>query len=236
MSQRDDVEALGALPVMLPALEGRPRASVPLRALVRFGLADGLNQISRENGKRSVVVQANVRGRDLGSFVREARARVEAVPLPTGSWLAWGGQYENLKAASERIAVVVPVCFVLIFALLYLALGGLAPALAVFAAVPLGLAGGAFALALTGTAFSVSAAVGFICLAGVAVLNGTGGDEQHPGAAEGGAGPGRRGRRRRAGADPAGADDGPRPRRRLQSRWPSPTGPEPRCRSPWPWW
>jgi cobalt-zinc-cadmium resistance protein CzcA len=172
MGQRNDIDALGAVPVILPAIEGRQRASIPLRALVRFGLADGLNQISRENGKRSMVVQANVRGRDIGSFVREAQAKVDAVPLPTGSWLGWGGQFENLKAASERIAVVVPICFLLIFAILYLALGGFGPALAVFAAVPLGLAGGAFALALTGTAFSVSAAVGFICLAGVAVLNG----------------------------------------------------------------
>jgi cobalt-zinc-cadmium resistance protein CzcA len=168
-AMRTDLDALAALPVILP---GEGRASIPLREVVRFNFADGLNQISREDGKRRVVIQANVRGRDLGSFVREAQAKVANVSLPAGSWLAWGGQYENLKAASARIAVVVPVCFVLIFALLYLALGGVAPALAVFTAVPLALAGGVFALALSGMAFSISAAVGFICLSGVAVLNG----------------------------------------------------------------
>ncbi|HTI67003.1 MAG TPA: CusA/CzcA family heavy metal efflux RND transporter [Caulobacteraceae bacterium] len=168
---RNDLDALGALPVALPG-SGGPRASIPLREVVRFQFSDGLNQVSREDGKRRVVIQANVRDRDLGSFVREAQTKVAAVSLPSGSWITWGGQFESLKAASQRIAIVVPICFVLVFALLYLALGGFAPAIAVFTAVPLGLAGGAFALAATGMAFSVSAAVGFICLSGVAVLNG----------------------------------------------------------------
>jgi cobalt-zinc-cadmium resistance protein CzcA len=128
--------------------------------------------VSRENGRRRVVIQADVRGRDIGSFVEEARARVESVPLPTGSFLAWGGQYENLKAATARLGLVVPACFVLIFLVLFMALGGVEPAAAVFAAVPLGLSGGVFALKLSGITFSVSAAVGFIVLAGVAVLNG----------------------------------------------------------------
>lgn len=172
MAQRDDLEALGALPVMLPSAEGQAQRSVPLRELVQFRFADGLNQVSREDGKRRVVIQVNVRGRDIGSFVNEARTKVEAVPLPTGSWLTWGGQYENLKAATARLGLVVPLCFILIFVILYMALGGVGPAASVFAAIPLGLSGGVFALALTGITFSISAAVGFIVLAGVAVLNG----------------------------------------------------------------
>ncbi|MBQ1542520.1 MAG: CusA/CzcA family heavy metal efflux RND transporter [Caulobacteraceae bacterium] len=169
---RDDLDALAALPVMLPEVEGRPRASIPLSQVAQFRFAEGLNQISRENGKRRVVIQANVRGRDVGSFVTEARPKVEALALPSGSWLEWGGQFENLKAAGDRLALVTPICFAAIFALLFLALGGVRRAAAVFATAPLCLAGGVFALALTGIAFSVSAAVGFICLSGVAVLNG----------------------------------------------------------------
>ncbi|CAN5526586.1 CusA/CzcA family heavy metal efflux RND transporter [soil metagenome] len=169
---RNDLDVLGAMPVMLPEEGGHARGSVPLRAVAQFKFADGLNQISRENGKRRVVIQANVRGRDVGSFVAEATGKVEAVALPSGAWLEWGGQFQNLKAASDRLAIVVPLCFALIFAILYMALGGFGRALAVFTAVPLGLAGGVFALGLTGIAFSVSAAVGFICLSGVAVLNG----------------------------------------------------------------
>ncbi|OYW27973.1 MAG: hypothetical protein B7Z44_10235 [Caulobacter sp. 12-67-6] len=130
------------------------------------------NQISREDGKRRVVIQANVLNRDVGSFVTEARAKVDAIALPPGSWVVWGGQYENLKAATQRLAIVVPLCFVLIFVILSMALGGVRPALVVFAAIPLGLSGGVFALVLTGITFSISAAVGFIVLAGVAVLNG----------------------------------------------------------------
>ncbi len=169
---RTSLDALAALPVMLPEQAGQRRASVPLAEVARFGFAEGLNQISRENGKRRVVIQANVRGRDIGSFVAEAKAQIDRVALPTGSWLEWGGQFQNLQAASARLAIVVPLCFAVIFGLLYLALGSVARAAAVFLAVPLGLAGGVYTLALTGIPFSVSAAVGFICLAGVAVLNG----------------------------------------------------------------
>ena len=170
---RDDLDAVGGLPVMLPDEGGGARASIPLREVARFTFSEGLNQVSRENGSRRVVVQANVRGRDLGSFVAEAQRRVGAeVPLPTGAWLDWGGQFENLQSASQRMALIVPACFALIFGLLYMALGTLRAAGAVFTAVPLALAGGVFTLVLTGMSFSVSAAVGFICLAGVAVLNG----------------------------------------------------------------
>jgi len=172
MAQRDDLDALGALPVMLPAGDNGLQRSVPLRELVQFRFSDGLNQISREDGKRRVVIQVNVRGRDIGSFVTEARSKVDAVQLPTGYWLTWGGQFENLKAATQRLSIVVPLCFALIFLVLYMALGGFGPAASVFAAIPLGLSGGVFALALTGITFSISAAVGFIVLAGVAVLNG----------------------------------------------------------------
>jgi cobalt-zinc-cadmium resistance protein CzcA len=171
-STRESLDALANLPVLLPEEANGSRESVPLAQVARFRFNEGLNQISRENGKRRVVIQANVRGRDVGSFVTEARAKVDQVALPAGSYLEWGGQFENLRAASQRLSIVVPLCFAAIFALLYMALGGFGRAAAVFLAVPLGLAGGVFTLAATGIAFSVSAAVGFICLAGVAVLNG----------------------------------------------------------------
>jgi len=120
-----------------------------------------------------VIVSANVRERDLGSFVEEARAGVsENVTLPAASFIEWGGQYQNLQAAQARLGLVVPVCFALVLLLLFMALGGWVPALAVFSAIPMALAGGVFALALRGMPFSVSAAVGFIALSGVAVLNG----------------------------------------------------------------
>lgn len=170
---RSDLQSVLALPIMLPVREGGPRVSVPLRdvALVRY--TEGLNQISREQGKRRIVVQLNVRGRDIGSFVQEAQAAVAGeVILPPGSWLTWGGQYESLQAAKARLFIVVPLVFVLIFALLFMGLGGLIPAAAVFSAIPLAIAGGVFALALRGLPFSISAAVGFIALSGVAVLNG----------------------------------------------------------------
>nr|WP_319798400.1 CusA/CzcA family heavy metal efflux RND transporter [Nitrobacter sp.] len=169
---RTSLDALAALPVLLPKQEGQARRSVPLSQVAQFRFSEGLNQISRENGKRRVVIQTNVRGRDVGSFVAEAQAKVDNVALPAGSYLEWGGQFQNLQAASKRLSIVVPLCFLAIFGLLYMALGGFGRAVTVFLTVPLGLAGGVYTLALTGIAFSVSAAVGFICLAGVAVLNG----------------------------------------------------------------
>src|SRR5690606_29168238 len=133
----------------------------------------GLAEVRREEGRRVVIVSANVRGRDLGSFVEEARGAVEEqVTLPGGAFIEWGGQYENLQAAQARLAIVVPACLALILLLLYAALGGWVPALAVITAIPMALAGGVFALALRGMPFSISAAVGFIALSGVAVLNG----------------------------------------------------------------
>ncbi|KPL69865.1 cation transporter [Erythrobacter sp. SG61-1L] len=169
---RVNLDDVLALPVLLPQQEGQARRSVPLAQVAQIRFTEGLNQISRENGKRRVVIQANLQGRDAGSFVAEAQAKVAQVKLPAGYYLEWGGQFQSLQAASQRLSIVVPLCFLAIFGLLYMALGGFGRAAAVFLAVPLGLAGGVFTLALTGIAFSVSAAVGFICLAGVAVLNG----------------------------------------------------------------
>ncbi|MBL6078277.1 CusA/CzcA family heavy metal efflux RND transporter [Belnapia sp. T18] len=167
---RRDLEALRNLPVALPS---EARASVPLRSLAAFRLTEGPNQVSRENGRRRIVVTANIRGRDIASVVAEARARVEAeLRLPAGSWLGWGGQFENLEAARGRLLVVVPAVFFLIFLLLYAALGSPRDALLVFSAVPLALTGGIALLWLRGMPLSVSAAVGFIALSGIAVLNG----------------------------------------------------------------
>jgi len=132
-----------------------------------------VNQVSRENGQRRVVVQTNVRGRDLGSYVKEVQAAVEReVKLPPGVFIRWGGQYENLQAASRRLSIVIPIVFALIFGILFMALRSFTSALAVYSAVPLGLAGGVFGLFLAGLPFSISAAVGFIVLSGVTVLNG----------------------------------------------------------------
>ena len=171
-AQRDDLATLGAIPVMLPAAEGQAARAIPLREVARFRYTQGLNQISRENGKRMVVVQVNVRGRDLGGFVQEAQARIRRLDLPPGMYTAWGGTFESLQSARLRLLIVVPICFVAIYALLYLALGGFVPAAIVFSAVPMALAGGVFALLLRGIPFSITAAVGFIALSGVAVLNG----------------------------------------------------------------
>ncbi len=145
---------------------------IPLGDVARIEVAEGTNQISRENGKRRVVVQCNVRGRDLGSFVAEAQEKVRAVTLPPGGWLDWGGQFENLVAAKHRLTVVVPLCFLLIFILLFSTFKSAKYALLVFSAVPLGLTGGIVTLWLRDLPFSISAAVGFIALSGVAVLNG----------------------------------------------------------------
>ncbi|MGN6373926.1 MAG: efflux RND transporter permease subunit, partial [Sphingomonas sp.] len=170
---RNDIEAIGAIPVALPPNAAGVRQTVPLRQLVDFSETDGLNQISRENGKRRVVIQSNVRGVDVGTFVEQARAKIDVqVKLPTGTYLEWGGQFQSLQAASARLMVVIPIAALVIFVLLFMALESAAMAAAIFAAVPLAVSGGVFALALTGQLFSISAAVGFIVLFGVSVLNG----------------------------------------------------------------
>ena len=165
---RDDFDQLGALPIVL-----ENGVTVPLRTLADFEVVDGLAEVRREQGRRLVIVSANVRERDLGSFVEEAQEGVSAqVDLPPASFIEWGGQYQNLQEAQARLAIVVPICFAVVLLLLYMALGGWVPALAVFSAIPMALAGGVFALVLRGMPFSVSAAVGFSALSGVAVLNG----------------------------------------------------------------
>jgi cobalt-zinc-cadmium resistance protein CzcA len=171
---RGDVEALKNLPVPLPpAGSTNGGLTVPLGQVAGFRLTEGPNQISREDGKRRVVVTANVRGRDIASLVSEVRARIATeVTLPPGYWLGWGGQFENLAAARQRLLLVVPACFALIFLLLLAALGTARDALLVFTAVPLALTGGVAALWLRDMPFSISAAVGFIALSGIAVLNG----------------------------------------------------------------
>lgn len=172
-NERNNLDALGALPVMLPAVEGKARASVPLRQLVEFRFTQGLNEVSRDNGKRRVYIEANVVGRDLGSYVDDAQAAIaKEVRLPSGSWIEWGGQFQNLQAATKRLAIIVPACFILIAAALYMAIGNVLLTAAVMTAVPLALAGGVFALLVRGIPFSISAAVGFIAVSGVAVLNG----------------------------------------------------------------
>jgi len=176
--ERNNIEVLKNLPVPLPgalthAGEGAAVTALPLRVLADFNLSEGPNQVSRENGKRRVVVTADVRSRDIGSAVAEAQAKIaQKVTLPPSYWLTWGGQFENFATARQRLIIVVPVCFALIFLLLLGALGSWRDALLVFSAVPLALTGGVAALWLRDMTFSISSAVGFIALSGVAVLNG----------------------------------------------------------------
>ncbi|MBI3843194.1 MAG: CusA/CzcA family heavy metal efflux RND transporter [Planctomycetes bacterium] len=187
---RSRIESIEALPIPVPRQDGRSQPSddggvdrdddrggaapfIPLGSIARVSIAEGPNEISRENGKRLVIVQANVRGRDIGSYIEEAKRKIDSnVKLAAGNWLEWGGQFENLEAARRRLAVVVPVCFALIFLLLFGTFRSVKHALLVFTCVPLALTGGIIALWLRGMPFSISAAVGFIALSGVAVLNG----------------------------------------------------------------
>jgi cobalt-zinc-cadmium resistance protein CzcA len=144
-----------------------------LDEVVNFEILKGPNQISRENSKRRVVVTANVRGRDLGSFVKEAQKLVEEnVSLPSGYWISWGGQFEHLISAAKRLWIIVPVTLMLILFLLFSAFGSLKNSLLVFTGIPLSLTGGFLLLWIRGIPLSISAAVGFIALSGVAVLNG----------------------------------------------------------------
>ncbi len=176
---RVDIETLKRLPLSLPgtpALPGMPAnatAYLTLGEVADFDIVEGPNQISRENGKRRAVVSANVRGRDLGSFVHEAQKQIaEQVQIPAGYWVVWGGQYEQLVSATERLQIVVPIALGLIFTLLYLMFGNLRDGLIVFTGVPFALSGGVVALWLFDIPFSISAAVGFIALSGISVLNG----------------------------------------------------------------
>ncbi|PZQ09539.1 MAG: CusA/CzcA family heavy metal efflux RND transporter [Rhodanobacter denitrificans] len=182
---RQDPAALADLPIPLGGSDGGDESSraggfavgtprtVPLREVARIETRDGPNQINRENGKRRVVVTANVRGRDLGRFVADLQQAVAAqVSVPTGYWIDYGGTFEQLISAGQRLAVVVPLTLLIIFSLLFMAFGSLRDAAIVFSGVPLALTGGVVALALRGIPLSISAGVGFIALSGVAVLNG----------------------------------------------------------------
>ena len=166
--QRTNLHALASLPV--PLANG---AYVPLSEVADLELAPGPNQVSRESGKRRVVVTANVRGRDLGSFVAEAQQRIaEEVELPAGYWLDYGGTFEQLESASKRLSLVVPATLLVILGLLLMMFGTLRDALIIFSGVPLALTGGVFALWIRDLPLSISAGVGFIALSGIAVLNG----------------------------------------------------------------
>lgn len=165
---RNSVEAIESLMV-----ETASGGSVPLHTLANISNSPAPAQISREMGKRRVVVQLNVRGTDLGSFVEQAQAAVEKnVDLKDGYYIEWGGQFENLEQASQRLLVVVPIALILIFILLFSTFGSLRHALLIFTGVPLAVTGGILALALRGMPFSITAVVGFIALSGVAVMNG----------------------------------------------------------------
>jgi cobalt-zinc-cadmium resistance protein CzcA len=171
-SIRGDVEALRNLMIPIAAAAGIPRA-VPLREIADVEVRVGPNQINREDGKRRVVVTVNVTGRDLGSFIDEARTRIEAeVKLPAGYWIDYGGTFEQLSSATQRLSIVVPFTLLLILGLLFMAFGSGRDTLIVFSGVPLALTGGVIALLARDLPLSISAGVGFIALSGIAVLNG----------------------------------------------------------------
>ncbi|MGE4499076.1 MAG: efflux RND transporter permease subunit [Hydrogenovibrio sp.] len=165
---RRDLTEIERLPIHLSN-----SVSVPLQELATLSLEEGANQVNRENGKRRVVVTANVRGRDLGSFVADIQTAVnENIEIPAGYWVEYGGTYQKLQSASERLSIVVPLTLVMIIGLLIMALGSFKDAMIIFTGVPLALTGGVAALMLQDIPFSISAAVGFIALSGIAILNG----------------------------------------------------------------
>jgi cobalt-zinc-cadmium resistance protein CzcA len=167
-SIRNNLDAIGSIPIMTG--EG---AYVPISEVAQLEFASIPSQISRENGKRRIVVTANVRDRDLGSFVNEAKQQIaQNVDLPSGYWLDYGGTFEQLESASQRLSLVVPATLFLILALLVIAFGSFKDALIIFTGVPLALTGGVFALWIRDMPLSISAAIGFIALSGIAVLNG----------------------------------------------------------------
>ncbi len=185
--QRERIDALKRIPVPLPVESDLPSRDeivesveplssaryVSLESVADFELAPGPNQVSRENGKRRVVVTANVRSRDIGSFVNEAESAIrEQVKVPAGYWTTWGGQFEQMISAARRLQIVVPIALLLIFVLLFMMFGNVKDSLIVFTGVPLALTGGILALWLRGIPLSISAGIGFIALSGVAVLNG----------------------------------------------------------------
>jgi heavy metal efflux system protein len=185
---RNDIEKLKRIPISLPKNSFKAQEILsptnlnahennmdylPLSALARFSIIKGPNQISRENGKRRIVVTTNIRNRDLGSFMKEAQATIEErVSMSPGYWIEWGGQFEHLISATKRLQVVVPLALALIFLILFAALDSVRNSLLVFSGIPLALTGGLFFLWARGIPLSISAAIGFIALSGIAVLNG----------------------------------------------------------------
>ncbi|MBX8547717.1 CusA/CzcA family heavy metal efflux RND transporter [Pseudomonas cichorii] len=173
---RTDVNGLSNLLIPVPASPGSSNAQIgfiPLSQVASLDLVLGPNQISRENGKRLVIVSANVRGRDLGSFVEQAGQSIrEQVTIPPGYWTSWGGQFEQLQSAAQRLQIVVPVALLMVLALLFMMFNNLKDGLLVFTGIPFALTGGILALWLRDIPLSISAGVGFIALSGVAVLNG----------------------------------------------------------------
>ena len=174
---RNNLEGMQRLPIPLPKAVGAGTAEgrvnfIPLAEVATLQLAPGPNQVSRENGKRRIVVSANVRGRDVGSFVSEAEVGLRQIKIPSGYWTTWGGTFENLQSATTRLQIVVPVALLLVFVLLFAMFGNVKDGLLVFTGIPFALTGGIIALWLRDIPLSISAAVGFIALSGVAVLNG----------------------------------------------------------------
>jgi len=171
---RTDLEAVKRLPIPLAGKEAQAGGArfIPLSEVAAINFAPGPNQVSRDNGKRRVVISANVRGRDIGSFVNEAESALQKVKIPPGYWTVWGGQFENLQSARQRLMVVVPVSLLLVFTLLFAMFRDVKDGLLVFTGIPFALTGGVLALWARGIPLSISAAVGFIALSGVAVLNG----------------------------------------------------------------
>ncbi|WOH36837.1 CusA/CzcA family heavy metal efflux RND transporter [Thalassotalea fonticola] len=167
-SIRQNVARLNELPILLPN-----DSYVPLAELANLNIAPAPNQISRENGKRRIVVTANVRGQDLGTFVKQAQAKInQQVNIPAGYWLEYGGTFEQLESASKRLSIVIPLTLALILGLLVMAFSSVKDALIIFTGIPLALTGGVISLWLRDMPLSISAGVGFIALSGVAVLNG----------------------------------------------------------------
>lgn len=169
-TRRNDVDALQRMPVFIPDADP---GYVPLREVADVELVIGPNQISRENAKRFITVTSNVAGRDLGSFIEEVQTAMDTqMQMPAGYWVEYGGTFEQLESATQRLSVAVPITLALILILLFTAFGSLRDALLVFTGVPLALTGGVAALWLRDLPLSISAAVGFIALSGIAVLNG----------------------------------------------------------------
>ncbi|MFW9080772.1 CusA/CzcA family heavy metal efflux RND transporter [Pseudomonas sp. P2757] len=174
-AMRKDIDGLSALLIPVPAINGAANqiGFIALNEVASLDLVLGPNQVSRENGKRLVIVSANVRGRDIGSFVSEAGTTIERdVQIPAGYWINWGGQFEQLQSAAKRLQIVVPVALLLVFGLLFMMFNNLKDGLLVFTGIPFALTGGVMALWLRDIPLSISAGVGFIALSGVAVLNG----------------------------------------------------------------